>query len=629
MFDFVREKKRFVQILLGGIILSFAFWGAESYQQAGNVAHPASVNDSNITQYEFDEALRMQKNNLRERFGGQVDVSMLDTPEMQRAVLDGLIAERVLQEHAREVGLTVTDQQIANVVQHVEAFQQDGRFDLALYESMLASRNMSALGFEYKLRQDLLAEQLRGAYLQNGFYSNAVLDKVIALNERQWVVRESAIDFNAYLGQVTIDDAQIAAYYQENQSEFNVPEQVKVAYVEFSKKQLAESLDVTEQDARAYYQSHQGDYGLPEQRQASHILITVDSAAPDAEQQQAKEKAEKVLALVKANPEQFAELAKEHSEDIGSAVNGGDLGLFGPKMMVKPFEEAAFALEKDQISDLVKSEFGYHIIKVTDIQAATISAFEEVRADVEAQLRDQQAIDIFAERAEEFSNLVYEQSDSLDAAADVAEVEVQQSDWLIKGRPSSGLWTAELLEAVFSDEVKLDKMNTPALEVLPDTLVAARVIEHKPASVTGLEGVKDRIASMLEREQAMQLAVAAGEQRLEKLKAGEAVELDWGEEIVLSRAQRGDLHPDLSKLVYTVNQQAELPYYVGQQVMGRGFVLVRVDKLEEGDKPDKDKRERYAEQLRKLVGEEMLLAFLQDTKSQMEITVRMKTDDTE
>jgi len=623
MFDFVHEKKRLVQIVLALIILPFAFWGVDSYNQSGNRGEAvATVNDAKITQREFEYALRQQQDRLREMMGANFDAAMLDSPEMKRAVMDNLIEQRLLIEHARDTGLAIADEQVAQVIQGIEAFQDNGGFDKKRYEAALAGRNMSPLMFEARLRDDLLVQQVRDAYAQNGFASNGVADNIIRLNEQQRTVSVSAISFQPYLTQAKADEAAAKEYYEQNQKEFQVQEQAKVEYVRFSVNDLLAKVEVNAEDVRKYYDEHPNDFGAPEERQAAHILIAAAAAAPQAEQDAARARAEKLLQQLRQNPAGFAELAKQNSQDPGSAANGGDLGFFGRGMMVKPFEDTAFALKQDEISGLVKSDFGYHIIKLLAVKPARLLSFDEAQEGILNKLRQQKATDMFAELAEKFSNTVYEQSDTLKPAADLAGAKIEQSGWLTRETTADELWTAKMLQEIFTDETVKNKRNTAATEVAANTLVAARILEYKPASIRTLDEVRETIHQKLSRRQALELAVKQGRALLEQLQRGDKPALSWAAAQTVTRARHGSLGADVIRKVFQADATG-LPQYVGAETPQDGYVLVRIDAVKEAEKPDDKKRAGYAQQMRQLTGEEMLRAYLADAKQQATIKVNL------
>ena len=289
MFDFVHENKRLVQIVLAFIILPFALWGVSSYDRSGNAADVvATVNGTKISQNEFENALRQQQDRMRQQLGSSYDSSMFDTPQMKQAVLDNLVKQRLLIERARSAGLTVPDEQVAQAIAGIGAFQVDGKFDKKRYESVLANQNLSPLTFEARVRDDLLGQQMQDAYVQDGFAANSVVDNIIRLNEQQRVVSMLPITFQSFASQAKVDDAAVKNYYDQNSSEFQAHEQAKVEYVKFSADDLIKKVKVSDEDVRNYYDGHKNEFGTPEERRAAHILIAVKASAPQAEQDMAR-----------------------------------------------------------------------------------------------------------------------------------------------------------------------------------------------------------------------------------------------------------------------------------------------------------------------------------------------------
>lgn len=623
MFDFVHENKRLVQIVLAVIILPFAFWGIDSYNRSGKSADVvATVNDAKITQQEFGKALRQQQERFRQQLGDNFDAAILDNPEMKRAVMENLVTQRLLTERAKTAGLLVTDEQIAQVIGGIEAFQDNGKFDKKRYETALKNQNMSPLMFEARLRDQLFGQQIQDAYTQNGFASNSAANNIIRLNEQQRVVSVSSILSQPFLAQAKVDEAALKKYYEQYTKEFQVQEQAKVEYVRFSMNDLMTKVEISKEESRKYYDEHQNDFGTPEERQAAHILITVNATATQAEQNAAKVKAEELLQQIKQNPAKFAELAKLNSQDPGSAAKGGDLGYFGRGMMVKPFEDVAFTLKTGEISELVKSDFGYHIIKLTSIKPSRALSFEEAREGIVNKLRQQKAADKYAELADKFSNTVYEQSDTLKPAAELVNTKIEQSGWLIKGMASGEPWTAKMLQAIFNDEAVKNKRNTAAIEVTTNTLVAARILEYKPAAERPLSEVQEEIRQKLLHQEAAELAIKQGKEVLEQLQSGSNLNLKWNAAETVTRGKHGSLDAGLARQVFQANA-AKLPQYVGAEVARNGYMLVRIDAIKEGEAINDEKRAHYAQQLRQLTGEEMLHAYLAEAKRQATIKINL------
>ncbi len=623
MFNFVHENKRVVQIVLALIILPFALWGVSSYDKSGNaVGVVATVNGTKVTESEFENSLQQQKDKMRQQLGANFDASTFDNPQMKRAVLDNLISQKLLVERARYSGLAVPDEQVAQAITGIGAFQVDGKFDKRTYELVLSSQNMSPLTFEARVHEELLGQQLQDAYLQNGFAANSVADSIIRLNEQQRVVNVSPISSQSFMSQAKVDDAAVKKFYDQNSDEFRVGEQAKVEYVKFSAEDLMAKIDVSQEDARNYYESHQNEFGTPEERRAAHILISVNATAPQAEQDAAKAKAEQLLEQVTGNPEKFADIARKNSQDPGSAAKGGDLGFFGHGMMVKPFDDATYALKVGGISGLVKSDFGYHIIKLLAIKPSRIMPFDEARQGIVNKLRQQKSADKFAEMAEKFSNVVYEQSDTLKPAAELAGVKIERSGWLVNGVSTGEPWTEKMLQVIFNDEVVKNKRNTAAIEVAPNTLVAARILEYRPASLRSLSEVHDQIRQRLLRQAAQELAVQQGKSLLEKLQAGNKPVLSWGADQSITRAKHGSVDVALVRQIFQANT-VKLPRYVGAELPQNGYVLVRIDAIKEGPAVTEESRVRYAQQLQQLTGEEMFRAYLADARQQAKIKVNL------
>jgi peptidyl-prolyl cis-trans isomerase D len=626
MFDFVHEKKRVVQFVLLLIILPFAFWGVDSYRKSGAGESLATVNGEKIGAQEFDNALRQQEQRMREMAGASFDPTIFDKPEIKHSIMESIVAQHLLGMDAHKAGLTISDEQLADVIAGIGAFQKDGKFDKKQYETVLSAQNMSPITFESRVRQELSSRQLTDAYTQNGYASSLVVDNLIRLNEQQRVVSLAKFDIDAFTKQVKVDAAAIDDFYKKNQGEFKTPERAKVEYVVFSADSLLPQIAVEDAEISKYYEEHQAEFGTQEQRQASHILITVSAQSSDADKKAAKEKAELVLQKLKQAPDSFAALAKQYSQDPGSAANGGDLGMFGRGAMVKPFEEAVYKLKVGETTDLVQSDFGYHIIKLTAIKPGKNQTLAEVKGFISQRLKTQKATDKFAELAEKFSNTVYEQSDSLKPAAELVKMPVQQGGWLNKGPATGGVWTDKAIQAVFSDEVLKNKRNTAAVEVAPNTLMAARVVEYQAASVRPLSDVTAEIQKKLQHQQALDLVAKQGGEMLAHLQHGEKTNVSWQPSQTITRGQHPGLDAELTQLAFQLSS-AKLPAYVGVPVAMSGFALVRVDEVKEAAAIDDNKRNRYLQQIRQVTGEELLRSYMADAQKHADIKIKPFTAD--
>ena len=615
MFDAVRNNKRIVQVFLALITLPFAFFGVDSYvRSVGSGSDVANIGDMKITQQQFQQAMKEKEDRLRAQ---QVDPKVLNTPAGRQAVVDELVNRQLLLLEAKKQRLFVSDDEIRRTIGSIDAFVVDGKFSPERYEAALRGQGLSPAGFEAQLRQDLTIEKLAGALVQSGITARTVSDRLMALQTQKRDVMEYRVAASAYLDKVKLADDAAKKFYDENSKQFETPEQARAEYVVLSMDAIASQLAVTDAEIKSWYDGHKAQYGVPEERRASHILIGSEKVGKD----KAKAKAEDVLKEIRSNPANFADLAKKNSDDPGSAAKGGDLGYFGRGMMVKPFEDTTFALKEGEISGLVESDYGFHIIKLTGIHAAKEKPLAEVKAEIEAELKKTAASRKFAEAAEAFSNIVYEQSDSLKPAAEKFKLTVKQSEWL--GRqpnPANGaLGNEKLLNALFSEDSIKSKRNTEAVEIAPNTLVAARIAEHKPAAMQPLESVKANIETLLRNQEAQAAAVKQGETLLAALKKGED-KLNWGAVKSVSRMDARLVAPTAVPVVFRMDAE-KLPSYAGLELPGSGYSLFKLSKVGEGEKISDDNKAAMLNQLGSLVAQEDVQLYLAALRARYKVEV--------
>ena len=622
MFDFVHKNKRLIQVVLGLMIVPFAFFGLDSYTRSmRGTDDVANVDGQNVTVREFGEELRQQMDRIRGILGRNADVSTFDTPEARSSLLDNLIDRRVLATAAAKSNLVISDEQLRELITTMAPFQVDGKFSKPTYEALLQAQNMTPAVFESRLRYDLALSQLNRSIAGSAIQARAVSARLTALESQQREVQEFIIPAETFLGQVKVDEAAAKAYYEANQNAFRTPEMVKAEYLTLSAEQLGALDPVTEDELKAAYASRSSQYKQDEQRHVSHILISAAADAKPAEKEAARKKAEALLAEVRKSPGKFAELAKQNSQDPGSAEKGGDLGVVSPGMMVKAFEDAAFKLKEGETSEVVQSEFGYHIIKVTAVQPAKIKPLEEVRAELTKDLAKQKGTRKFAEAAETFSNLVYEQSDSLKPAAERFKLQVQKTDWIPKaGSPAAGvLANPRMLGALFSPDSLQSKRNTDAIEVAPGVLASARVVEHRPAAQQKFEEVKAEIEKRLALQEAAKLARKDGESKLAELKGGKDPGLKWSAAHPVSRAKSEGLPPEALHQILSADA-AKLPAFAGYAA-DRGYVLYRVGKVIDGTPKDEKEAKAAFARLETQTGGEQFAAYTASLRSRAKVEI--------
>jgi peptidyl-prolyl cis-trans isomerase D len=626
MLEVIREhaQGKIAKAILVLITIPFALWGVDSYMTGGGGGQVvAKVGGQEISQNEFSQALRDQQEQMRTALGKSFDPAMMDNPEIRKSVLDGLVNQRVMLADATQDGLAVTDAQLARFIAGIEAFQENGTFSTARYESVLRQQNMTVGMFEHRLRQDLLLQTAQAGVIRNAFIPKTVAENLVRINEQQRETSQALIQIEQFMPQARIEATAIKDYYEKNRDEFKLPEQARLEYVVLSAENLAAQLTVSEEEIAAYYKEHASQFGQMEERQASHILIGMAATASTAERTAALEKARKVLQEAKQNPDNFAQLAKQYSQDTGSAAQGGDLGYFGRGAMVKPFDDAAFNMKAGEISDLVQSDFGYHIIKMAAIKPAQLRSLQDVHGEITQELKKQKAGKKFAENAENFSNLVYEQGDSLAPVAQQLGLKIGQSDWVTRMASETPLLNnPKLLQAVFAEEVLKNKRNTEAIEVVPNTLVAARLLEYKAASVKPLEEVAAALGQRLQRQQASALAVKWGKDALAQLQQGNTPDgLNWSPSQLVSRSRPADLGPEVLKESFRAKAD-KLPAYAGVENKQGGFTLVKVSKLLETGPLEEGRKQAYAQRFSGMLEREYAAAYLAGLKQKTKVEIR-------
>ena len=590
MFDFVAKHKRLLQVLLVIIIVPpFALWGIDSYTRSGGSGlDVANVAGQKITEQEFSNALKQQQQRLRSALGGNLDPAMFDTPAMRKEILDGMISQRLLTDQAVRAKLAVGDDQLREVIASIPSFQQDGKFSRTLYEAALRAEGYSPAAFENSLRRDLMTQQFISALGDAGIASKAVASGLASFRVQQREVAESLIAASQFAGQVKPDDAAIKNFYEANAKQFQVPEKVRFEYVILNSDALPPDV-ASNEEVKAFYEQNKARWGEPEQRQASHILLGFKPGASDAEKAKVREKAASVLDQVRKVPGSFAELAKKNSDDPGSAAKGGDLGYFSRGMMVKPFEEAAFSIKQGETSGLVESEFGIHIIRLTGIKPGKEKSVEQARPEIERELQKQKAGRKFAESAETFSNLVYEQADSLKPVADRFKLKIQDGGWATRdGIAVQQLNNPKLRNALFSEDAIKNKRNTEAVELSRGTLASAHVVEHLPARQLPIEDVREDVVKQLIARESLALARKQGAETLAGLQKGGGESRSFGGSKLVSRDAPGGLSAEALTPIFRA-ETSKLPVFVGVELPS-GYGIYRITKVVNKDVDDANRK---------------------------------------
>lgn len=602
MFDFVRQHTRIMQFLLFLLIFpSFVLFGIDGYNRMNDKGEiVASVDGQDITQAELDNAHRVQIERMREAMPN-MDIKLFDSPEAKQATLERLVRERLLQLSAKDLKLAPSDKRLANELQqnpNIQALRRpDGSLDIERYKQLLGSQGMTPEMFENRVRADLASRQVMGGVGISSFSPKVLAD--VTLNafyeQRQvQVVRFIPGDFAARLKPAQTD---LEAFYKTNSEKFQSAERADVEYVLLDLASVQKTISVSQEELKSYYEQNTARLSNLEERRVSHILINADAAMPAAEREKARTKADKLLAEIKLSPDKFAELARKNSQDPGSAIKGGDLDFFGRGAMVKPFEDAAFAMKKGDVSSVVETEFGFHILRLIDIKTPKQKTFEESHAALEADVRRQLALRKFAEAAEQFTNMVYEQSDSLKPVAERLKLDIKRVNALtrnVAAQEAAPLNNPKLLAAVFSSDAIEKQRNTEAIEVGVNQLVSARIVQYHPTRTLPFEEVKTRVQDMWVAEQSAKAAREEGIAKLAawKAKPGEAV---LPAAMVVSREQTTKQPTAVVEAALRASTRT-LPAWVGVDLGKDGYAVIKVEKIVPRDASAAQNRDRERDQ---------------------------------
>ncbi len=584
MFDFVRRNTRALQFVLllfivPAFVLTGIYQGYDAFVSSGETA--ARVGDIKISQQELEQAHRREIERVRAS-QPTLDPRTIESLLSKQRTLDALVRERVLELASRKLHLQMSDERLRDVMardpQLASLRTPTGQIDRDRYLQALSAAGLSPVEFESSYARNQVLSGIVNSVLASTTATATAFDAFFQQREIQ-VQRFEAKDFAA---KVEPSAAEIEAFYKDpaRAAAFQAPEQASIEYVVLDIEKLKKEITVSDAELRAYYDANLKRFSTPAERRASHILVKAEKNAPAADRERAKAKAEALLAQVRKNAASFAELARKNSDDPGSAEKGGELDFFGRDAMTKPFEDAAFALEPGQIGPVVESDFGFHVIQVTGARGGETKPFDAVKAEIEEEIKRPIAQKRYSEAALEFTNMVYEQPDSLKPAADKWKLDVITAQGV--GRTPApdakgALASAKLLDAVFGNDALRNKRNTEAVEVGANQLASARVVSYSPARQLPLAEVMPKVREMLVAQRAAALARKAGEDRLAALKAAPATALTEPV-LVVSRTQPRDLPREILDAALSAPSSA-LPSAVGVDLNAAGYAVVKVNKV--------------------------------------------------
>ncbi|WP_313561217.1 SurA N-terminal domain-containing protein [Diaphorobacter nitroreducens] len=628
MFESIRKHSKIVMFLLFLLIIpSFILVGIDSNYFSGGSPVVARVDGKDITQADWDNAHRMESDRIRAQSPG-IDAKLLDSPQARYATLERLVRDRVLQVAAQDMHMLTSDARLARELQSIPQIaalkRADGTLDAEAYRALAGAQGLTPEGLEARIRQDLSVNQVMGSVMGSAFSGPAearlALDALFQRREIQ-IARFNA---SAFVSKVAVTDADLEAYYTAHPAKFQQAEQASVEYVVLDLDAVKAGITLSEDDLRTYYKENLNRLAGKEERRASHILINASKDAPADARTQAKAKAEELLAQVRKAPGSFAEIAKKESQDPGSAPSGGDLGFFGRGAMVKPFEDAVFSMKKGEISDVVETDFGFHIILLSDIKTPRQPSFEELRPSLEAELKLQQAQRKFAEVAEAFANGVYEQADSLQPVADKLKLKIQTAEGVTRTPAAGGagpLANARFLEALFQSDSLQNKRNTEAIEIGTSVLAAGRVTAYQPAMTLPLDKARDQVRAIYIAEKSAELARQEGQAKLTAWKAAPDAASGLTAALTVSRDRLQDQPRSVVDAALRANVD-QLPAWTGVDLGAQGYAVVKINRVVPRDGVDDARARMEREQYLQSWASAEALAYYDLLKQRFKVQIK-------
>ncbi len=629
MFESIRKHSKFVMILLFLLVIpSFIFVGIDRNYFSESSPVVARVDGHDIKQTDWDNAHKMEADRIRAQ-SPTVDPKLLDSPQARYATLERMVRDRVLAAAVQKMHIVASDARLASTLKEIPAIaalkRPDGSLDADAYRALVGAQGLTPEGFEANVRRDLSVAQVLGGVAQTAFSTDAQFKQAMDALYQRREIQVARFNPQDFAGKVAPADTDLEAFYKARAASFQQPEEATVEYLVLDLDAVRAGITLSEDDLRTYYKENQERLAGKEERRASHILINAAKDAPAADRAKAKARAEELLAQVRKAPATFAEVAKKNSQDAGSAPSGGDLGFFGRGAMVKPFEDAVFSMKKGDISDVVESDFGYHIIQLTDVKTPRAPSFEEVRAKLEAELKQQQAQRKFAEVAEAFSNGVYEQADSLQPTADKLKLKIQTVQHVTRTPAPNAkgpLANPRFLEALFASDSIENKRNTEAVEVGPSMMASGRIAQYMPARTLPYEEVKARVRELYIADKAAELARAEGQAKLNAWKASPAAATGLAAPVTVSRDQPQNLPRAVLDAALHTSVDG-LPAWTGVDLGPQGYAVVKVNRILPREPAEASLASAQQQQFQQWLGTAEGMAYYEMLKDRFKVQIKV------
>jgi len=611
-----RTQTTFAKVILAIIIVPFALFGIDSYlSSVGSSIHIASVNDELITA----QALQNAETEIKARQDESADPSIFESIEFKKAVLDNLITTKLINQEIKNSGFYISDSQIGTYIAGMPEFRKNGKFSQEQYDQVLKINNLSPKKFDDKIKSDLGTQQVKDSLRKLSFVPKTKVQELVDLAYQKRDVSIYELKQDDFKNKIDLSIPALKKVYEESKSSFMRPDQVKIKFIIYSVAGIVPNVKVADKEVKNYFADNISRYQTDQQRRASHILFTVGPNLTDEEVKKIATRAQNVLNVIKKNPKTFKKNAEKYSQDAESSKNGGDLGFFSRGDMDKVFEDTVFSMSKNQIAELIKTEFGFHIVMLTEIKGEEVK-FETVKNQIKGELLFNKALVEFGENAEDFSNIVYEQSESLQQAANKFSLKIEDSEWLSFENAKKFFNNEAFAQAIF-DKYAIDGMkNIAAIEASPNNLVAARVVDFRSSASKSFDEVKGSIKDFLVEAESQRLLILAGTKLIEDVKLKPNV-INWIDELTVDRVDRQGLSDTLLNAIFKMDGK-DLPAYTGLYDSKGEYVIVKLSKVVTEKVEDKDSIDTYYNEYISMIQEEIDFSFISDLKAKADIDIK-------
>jgi peptidyl-prolyl cis-trans isomerase D len=621
MLEKIRNStdSKLAKVILGIIIIPFALFGIDSYlSSVGSNVFVAKVNGVEISgqQYQNSESL------IKEQMGGaNSDPALFQSPQFKKAVIENLISAELMNQSINDNGFVISDEQLSNYIVGMPDFQENGKFSQERYDQIVQYNNLSPKKLEDRIRVQMATQQAKDSLNKLLYIPNEIIQPLVNLAYQKRDISLHEIKLDDYKKKIKPSNEDIQKFYDENTDSFVRPDRIKIEFLIYSVAGIVPTISITDNDVKTFFETNKDQFQADQQRNAKHILFAYQPGIDFEEKGRIRDFAQTNLNEIKKDPKTFESKAKELSQDIESAKNGGDLGFFARGDMVKPFEDVVFSLKENEISDLVETEFGLHIIMLAEIKGEEIS-FDKLKTQIKGELLYGKALEQYASTAEDFNNTVYENSENLDVASEKFGLEVQKSQWLTLDDARKFFNNDAFANEIFSKESIDAKSNTLAIEVSPNNLVSARVVDFSPSALQPLEDVKDKVNEYIVGIQSQELIIEDGNQLVEDLKSNNT-NIEWFDELVIDRIDKQGLSDPLVKKIFQVETN-NMPAFAGFYDLSGEYVVIKVNKVINDNVEDELSLDLYRDEYETALRSAIQAAYVDDLKENADIEINQR-----